>query len=248
MAAEVFQALHHRLPQQGPGSDASTRKALALVPGLPAAPHILDLGCGPGRQSLVLAEQTGGQVTAVDLLPAFLEELEERATARGLRDRITTLQADMGRLEELPDQGFDLVWSEGAIYHLGFEGGLRSWRRLVRPTGSVAVTELSWLVAEPPDEPREFWKAAYPGMASTQENRRGAERAGYEVIADFTLPTEDWLAPYYDVLSERSAKLRAERGHELEVTAALDEADRERDLFRRHSDTYGYVFYVLRPS
>lgn len=73
MAAEVFQALRHRLPQQGPGSDASTRKALALVPGLPAAPCILDLGCGPGRQSLVLAEQSGGQVTAVDLQSAFLE-------------------------------------------------------------------------------------------------------------------------------------------------------------------------------
>lgn len=49
------------------------------MPGLPAAPCILDLGCGPGRQSLVLAEQSGGQVTAVDLQSAFLEEVEERA-------------------------------------------------------------------------------------------------------------------------------------------------------------------------
>ncbi|NRA02079.1 MAG: hypothetical protein HRU00_05690 [Myxococcales bacterium] len=62
-AIEVFWKLHQGLPKQGPGSDASTRRALALVPELPSAPRILDLGCGPGRQTLVLARETGGQLT-----------------------------------------------------------------------------------------------------------------------------------------------------------------------------------------
>ena len=65
---ELFWRLHEGLPKQGPGSDATTRRALALARPIPSEPRMLDFGCGPGRQTLVLAQDLGGHVTAINPL------------------------------------------------------------------------------------------------------------------------------------------------------------------------------------
>ncbi len=52
---ELFFEIHSGLPREGPGDDASTRKAFSMVPSLPASPLILDIGCGPGMQTLELS-------------------------------------------------------------------------------------------------------------------------------------------------------------------------------------------------
>ena len=176
-AIQVFWRLHEGLPQQGPGSDESTRRALALVPELPVAPKVLDLGCGPGRQTLVLARETGGHVTAVDQMPPFLAQLDERARAAQLSERIETVALSMADLP-YADQSFDLLWSEGAIYNIGFGAGLRAWRRLLRPGCAVAVSEVSWLTEAPPASIRRFWEAHYPGMQSHEQNASGVARWG----------------------------------------------------------------------
>jgi serine/threonine-protein kinase HipA len=91
--------LHEDLPREGPGSDACTREALRRLPPLPPAPRVLDLGCGPGRQTLVLAETLGCRVVAVDLHRPYLERLEAAARDRGLSHLVETRQADMGTLD-----------------------------------------------------------------------------------------------------------------------------------------------------
>ena len=241
--SEVFEALHRGLPQQGPGSDASTLRALALVPGLPAAPDVLDVGCGPGRQTLALAQATGGRVTAVDLAPAFLAEVEERARGAGLASRITTRCESLDAVA-LRDTSFDLVWSEGALYTVGFETALRALRRLLRPGGALAATELTWLRDDPPAAARDFWREAYPPMTTREGNHRALEAAGYAPLADFALPDADWWQGYYAELEPRIARLRAQVAGEPAACAALDASQREIDLRRHYPDAYGYVFYV----
>jgi len=184
------------LHQQGPGSDEETLEALHMLPPLGPGARILDAGCGPGRQTLVLARETGAELVAVDLMPPFVEECARRARAAGLGDRV---EARVGRMEnvEEPDASFDLIWSEGAIYNLGFESGLATWRPLLRPEGHVAVTEVSWLVAEPSPAAVDFWREAYPGMADVESNLAGARRAGYRPIGHFPLTASSWWR-YYD--------------------------------------------------
>jgi len=245
--AEVFEALHAGLPQQGPGSDASTLRALALVPDLPTAPDVLDVGCGPGRQTLALARATGGRVTAVDLAPAFLEEVERRARAAGLDGRITTRRESLDALA-LPDAAFDLVWSEGALYTVGFEKALRALRRLARPGGALAATELTWLVEDPPAAARAFWREAYPPMTTREGNRRALAAAGYAPLADFTLPDADWWQGYYAELEPRIASLRARIAGNPAASASLDASQREIALRRAFPDAYGYIFYVARRA
>ena len=67
MEMEAFFKLHSGLPREGPGSDASTRKAIRALPSLPPSPRVVDLGCGPGRQTLVLAQALSSSIIAADI-------------------------------------------------------------------------------------------------------------------------------------------------------------------------------------
>ncbi|NEB66766.1 class I SAM-dependent methyltransferase, partial [Streptomyces fulvissimus] len=71
--------MHQDLPRQGPGSDATTRRLLEMAGPLPEHPRVLDAGCGPGRSALLLAEEAGAHVTAVDLHQPFLDGLAAEA-------------------------------------------------------------------------------------------------------------------------------------------------------------------------
>ena len=241
---DVFFEIHSDLPREAPGSDACTARALAMIPDLPDAPATLDIGCGPGAQTLVLARQTGGHVTAIDTHQPYLHELARRAERAGLSHRINPPNASMSALDFAAGQ-FDLIWSEGAIYIMGFQEGLEAWRRFLKPGGALAVTEVSWLADDPPDEPWRFWQAGYPAMKTVDENIALVEAAGYRSIGHFALPESAWWDDYYTPIEHRLATLRRQYRDDAEALAVLDEEAQEIDLYRRFSAFYGYVFYIM---
>ncbi|QGV77577.1 bifunctional class I SAM-dependent methyltransferase/N-acetyltransferase [Streptomyces ficellus] len=239
---DAFFALHHGLPRQGPGSDATTRRLLSLAGPLPDRPRALDLGCGPGRSALLLAAEAGAEVTAVDLHQPFLAELRRAADARGLGDTIRTLRADMGRLPH-PDGSFDLVWAESSAYSIGFDEALRSWKRLLAPGGTLVLTECEWTADEPSPEARAFWEQHYP-LRTHRENTAAAVGAGYHVLGTYAQPESDW-AEYYGPLGERAdAADPAAPGMAEALAATRAEIAMRRD----HGTEYGYTGFVLRPA
>lgn len=242
---EFFFEIHQDLPREGPGDNASTRKALEMMPGVPDQPAILDVGCGPGVQTLELARVTGGTVHAVDTHQPFLDRLQAQAAAEGLAERIIPSNQSMDALD-FPDASFDVLWSEGAIYIMGFKEGLAAWKRLLKPGGCLAVSEASWLQASPPEEIFQFWSAAYPGMGSVEENLKTIETLGYRVLGHFTLPESCWLEEYYGPLLARVAMLREKYAGDAEKQALLDEEILEINLYRNYSQWYGYEFYVMQ--
>jgi len=239
---EVFWQIHRDLPREAPGSDASTLRALAKLPGLPAAARILDIGCGPGTQTLALARASQASLTAVDTHQPFLDDLARRAAQAGLAERVQALNVSMFELNFA--QPFDLIWSEGAIYIIGFERGLREWRSLLKPGGLIAVTEISWLKPDPPEAARGFWEAAYPEMATVEQNLARLARAGYRSLGHFTLPEQDWWENYYHPMAARIELLREKYRHNPAAQAVLDAEYAEIDLYRQFSAWYGYVFYL----
>ncbi|MCO4773605.1 MAG: class I SAM-dependent methyltransferase [Deltaproteobacteria bacterium] len=244
---EHLVALHRGLPRQGPGDTASTQKALELCAGLPSASQILDIGCGSGAQTLVLAEATQGTVTGVDLHDAILQGLTDEAARRGLTARVKAVRGDMTALP-FPEESFDLLWSEGAIYIMGFDAGLDAWRPLLRAGGCLAVTELSWLTPNPPAEASAFWAEGYPAMRSIEANLAGAEAAGFEVVGHFVLPARTWTDEYYGPLAARLDPYLAEHPGDAVAEAVVAGTREEIAMYERFGDTYGYVFYVLRRS
>ncbi|GAB3598690.1 class I SAM-dependent methyltransferase [Angustibacter peucedani] len=74
----------------------------------------LDLGCGPGRNAVWLAEQ-GYEVVAVDLSPTALGWARERAEAAGVE--VTFVEGSIFDPGTVPGR-FDLVYDSGCFHHL----------------------------------------------------------------------------------------------------------------------------------
>lgn len=241
----MFFEVHRDMPRQGPGSDDSTLRALRLAGPLPQTPDILDIGCGPGAQTLCLARATGGLVTAVDTHQPFLDDLAARAAEAGLSEKIIPRNQSMCELAD-PDGSYDVVWSEGAVYNMGFEAGARAWRRLLRAGGVIGLSEAVWLTDTPPAEARAFWESEYPAITSVGENLALLARSGYQVLGHFILPASDWMDGYYLPIRARLAVLRPLHAGNpgAEEVFALEE--REIRMFEEHGASYGYAFFVAR--
>ncbi|MEW6497943.1 MAG: class I SAM-dependent methyltransferase [Cyanobacteriota bacterium] len=238
---DIFFELHQGLPREAPGNQESTRRAFSLLTHLPPKPSILDIGCGPGQQSIVLAQLSDGVITAVDTHEPFLEELKRRAIAQGVSEQVRFINASMFSLE-FEAHSFDLIWSEGAIYIIGFEQGLKTWKPLLKPGGYLVVSELSWLKLNPPQEVREYWATNYPAMNSIEDNLKLIEAAGYRKISHFILPESAWWDDYYTPLEQRITLLR----NQYKDDAILQEEEQEIDFYRTYSDWYGYLFYLMQ--
>jgi SAM-dependent methyltransferase len=242
---EAFFALHRGLPREAPGSRESTAQALTLAQPLPAAPRVLDIGCGPGAQTMDLAELLpDAAIVAVDLHPPFVEEAQRRARERGVAHRVEAHCADMTALP-FDTASFDLLWCEGAAYLMGFSAALAAWRPLLRPGGRLALTEAVWLTTDPPEELRRWWHEGYPAMTDVPGCRAMIERAGYQLRGDFVLPASAWWDEYYTPLQARIEALAlAHRGDPV-VERVLDEQRREIAMYQRHGACYGYAFFVM---
>ena len=91
-----------------------------------------------------------------------------------------------------PDGAFDLIWCEGAIYNVGFEAGLRAWRRLLVRGGHVAVTEVCWRKPNRPAECAAFWNREYPANRDLSALLEAIDGCGYETVGHFPLPASAW--------------------------------------------------------
>lgn len=244
----VFLEMQLRLSRNAPGSDTMTRTMFESLEGLPQEPEMLFMGCGQGNEVTELLRCSNGRATAVDMLKPFLAKLEAKAEDAGISgERLRTVCSDFAALD-LPEGIFDLLWSEGAIYTLGFKEGLKAWAKYLKPGGLAVVSECTWLSDNPSAEARLFWENAYPTMGTLAENTARAKRAGFELLETQVLPEEDWWTDYYQPLIPLIAEARKTYSGDPGVQAMLDEEETEIRLYERHASDYGYVFYVLKRT
>lgn len=245
---ELLIDLHRDGERQGPGGADETRLAIALS-GLGGAKglKVADIGCGSGASTLVLARELDAAITAVDFLPDFLARLEKSAERMGLAGRIETLAASM---EALPfeEGSFDAIWSEGAIYNMGFEKGVRAWRRFLKPEGILAVSELTWLTGTRPAQLERHWTREYAEVDTVSAKIAVLEQNGYSLVGYFALPKGCWLENYYRPLQERFVAFLARHGNSAAAQAVVESEANEIALYERYSDFVGYGYYVARKT
>ena len=199
---KVFFDVHNGLLREGPGSAQSTQIAYSCIANKPEVPKILDVGCGPGAQTFCLANLSAAEICAIDNHAAFIGRLKQSVANRHMEHRIHPTLADMTKLS-FEDGTFDIIWAEGSIYINGVENSLKQWRPFLKKAGSIAFTEISWLMDEVPPEPRQFWLDSYPEMSTVEGNVERIANSGFELTGYFILPESDWWDEYYDPISKK---------------------------------------------
>jgi SAM-dependent methyltransferase len=238
--------LHKHASRQGPGSDTETEKALDLARIDRTAPlKIADIGCGTGASSLLLARLLNAQITAVDFLQEFLDVLESRAETAGLSEKVTTLCSSMDNLP-FDNEAYDVIWSEGAIYNIGFERGVTDWHRFLKAGGRLVVSEITWITGSRPPELQQYWDDQYPEIDAASSKLAVLEKNGYSPIGYFVLPEYCWLDHYYRPLQDRFQDFINRNGNSEEAREIVKCEEREIALYKRYKTHYSYGVYVAR--
>ena len=236
--------LHRQGERQGPGGRAEAEQALELAR-LDTSRHlkIADIGCGTGASTLFLAETLDAEIIAVDFLPEFLDELRARVQDHGVAEKITPLACSMDALP-FAAETLDLIWSEGAVYNMGFEAGVSAWRRFLKPGGTLLVSEITWLGETRPRELQAHWEQAYPEIDVASAKIRILERHGYRPEAYFYLPPHCWLENYYHPMQRRFDAF-LQRNQQYPPAADIVTAEKaEIALYERFHDHYSYGVYI----
>jgi SAM-dependent methyltransferase len=117
---------------------------LALAPWLRVAPgtRVLDVGCGVGRWSRLLAAR-GAQVNGVDLSPTMIEEARRRAARAGLAERCRFIVQDSAALDA--GEPFDLVLGVTVLQHIldpqALRAAIAGIARHAGPRGRIVLLE-----------------------------------------------------------------------------------------------------------
>ncbi|TCO08480.1 class I SAM-dependent methyltransferase [Natronoflexus pectinivorans] len=241
----VFYELFSNLPRQGPGDTATSLQILDLVrTKRRLINRILDVGCGTGSITLELAKRTDAYTVAVDSHQPFLDELNNGAKELGIADKLQCVNADMNALPFKKGE-FDLIWSEGAIYIMGLENGLKKWREFLKPHGILVVSELCWFETNPPNEVFDFWKSEYPGMMTLEHAADTIQNLGYKLIYSSKLKNEGWTINYYDHLLKNISQLRRKYADNYQALDIVNGFQIEMEMYDKYQNYYGYVFWVI---
>ncbi len=205
-----------------------------------------DIGCGTGASTLVLAGKLNASIVAVDLFQNFLNVLAQEAQRLGLAGKIQTLAESMDALP-FEAASLDLIWAEGAIYNMGFAKGVTYLKQFLRPKGVLAVSEITWLTRERPQDIEAHWNGEYPEIAMASEKIKVLEEAGYLLKGYFPLPKACWIDNYYTPLEQAFEGFL--KRHDIQEARDIVDAQRaEISLYKKHYAYYSYGFYIAQVA
>lgn len=256
---ELIVDFYKNMDYLGPGSVDDTKKALTFIKFNHENLKVADIGCGTGRQTETLVNELNGEIIAVDFLKEFLESTKNRFSKlfkiedcamlekfhfSKSNKNIKIVYADM---ESLPfeDNEFDLIFSEGAIYNIGFKKGIHEWKRFIKPNGFLAVSEISWLTKKRPKELENFWKSSYSEIDTSENKISQLENEDYRVIASFPLPINSWENYYFNVQKNIIGFLKR-NDYSNEAKNFVNECKEEIAIFEKYNMYYSYVFYIAQ--
>jgi SAM-dependent methyltransferase len=243
---ELLLDLHKGANRQGPGGDSETEKSIGLAGIDRDAPlKIADIGCGTGSSTLTLARLLNAKITAVDFLQDFIDVLVNRAQSNGVDEKITPVCASM---EQLPfeDEEFDVIWSEGAIYNIGFAKGVADWKRHLKPGGLLIASEITWLTNSRPSELQDHWNNEYPEIDRASAKIKVLEGSGYTPTGYFVLPEHCWLDNYYKPMRKSFDAFLSRNGNSEEARAIIETERHEIELYEKYKAYFSYGVYIAK--
>ena len=157
---------------------------------------VLDIGCGTGGPSVLLAREMGAaSIVAVDVEAHLLVQAAKNAEIAGVGHKIDYRLVEAGPLP-LEDEGFDVVFSKDALVHIADKGGLfREVLRVLRPGGRFLASD--WLGGENRATAPEWARLGEVGelnlvMATAAETEATMTAAGFTSVS--TRDRNRWYA------------------------------------------------------
>ena len=126
---------------------------------------------------------------------------------------------------DFPDESFDIIWSEGSIYAIGFERGLREWRLFLKPGGFIMV---------------------HDEQGNVKEKLGQISDCGYELLGYFTLSQETWWTEYFAPLEKLIGESRTRYTDNYEIFEELHQAQVELDMFKKNPERNSSVCFVIK--
>jgi DNA-binding transcriptional MerR regulator/ubiquinone/menaquinone biosynthesis C-methylase UbiE len=233
------------LDRWGPGGSEDTLKALSSLPVKPQS--ILEIGCGNGVSTRLLAEHSGASITAVDNESGAIETLTLKLKDENLDDRVRCICASMTDLPfEL--ESFEVIWAEGCAYIMGVARALEEWKSYLTDRGYLVFSDLVWLTEHPSAETLDFWRDEYPDISTPSVREKQIADAGYSLLSSFTLSSSAW-ANYLDPLAERLRELEGDSRDPIAESAAFSDVKRELEIYERYlGKEFGYMFFILQKN
>lgn len=200
-----------------------TKKAFQMLPKMDK-PKILDIGCGSGIPTIELARLSNGEIIGIDIDQSLLNELDKKIEEMGFSKRITTINCSLFDIN-FPDESFDIIWAEGSIAIIGFEKGLKEWKRLLKSKGFLVL---------------------HDDNKSISNKLKLISRSGYKLINHFLLPENTWWLEYYSLLETRINELCIKYKNELDVNKIFKKYQNEIDMVKKNPKEFGSIFYIMQ--
>jgi len=202
-----------------------TRKAFRMLPKLDR-PRILDIGCGSGVPTMELARLGQGEVIGIDIDQTALDKL-----ARKIRDAVLSNRVQAVSLSVLdmvfPDESFDIIWSEGSIFAIGFKRGIQEWRRFLKPNGFMVI---------------------HDEKGNVEEKLEQISECGYRLLGYFILNEETWWTEYFAPLEKMIAESQADYTDDPHALEELAQAQRELEMFKSNPERNSSVCFVMQKN
>jgi len=235
-----FMKVFETLNRWGPGSESETLKALSSVPITPT--KVLEMGCGKGLATIVLANKLSAKITSVDKEQSALVSLQRVIEDAGAAEKVMPVCASMTDLP-FESKSFDLIWSEASAYIMGVENALAEWKPLLTDGGVMVFSDLVLLQRTPSEAVKAFWDKEYPDIQTVEARRKQIAAAGYEIISDFSFRKSSW-DNYYLPLKRRVEELMPT----MEDSSALKDIAAEVDFYLKHNAEFGYQMFVIKKT
>lgn len=233
---------HDNMDRLSPASADTTLKAFDMIELTGDEIAILDIGCGVGDKTVLLANYFEDSIVeAVDIFKHHLAILEDRITENNLNKRVFAYEMNLNDLD-FANGEFDLVFSDATVERIGFKRALSEWKRLLKPNGYLIISDVSWL-KDPSKDSKRFWKGIYDDIDEIDVKISQIRDEGYEFVGHVVTPKDDWK-DYYSKLERNVNCLNSDESARDFVRMVR----REIQTFRRNSDDYSYVFYIMKKN
>ena len=200
-----------------------TRIAFEMLPEFKNS-HILDVGCGTGNPTIELATISKGHVLGIDIDATSLKLLQGKINEKGLDNQVSVINGSILTMD-FAEESFDIIWSEGSVFIMGFENSIKKWHRFLKPYGFLVVH----------DENKD--KAEKIGSIS---------KYGYRLFAQFDLSENLWWLKYFTPLKQLIQDFRQMYPDDHELYNELDKDQIEIGKFRSNSAVTSSFFVIMQ--